>query len=183
MTILNLTFSIKNWKSKVQFVKSAMNILTLTFSIKKWKSKVQNDHFWWSRNRPLLWEASEIPPRLVIQSVHISGSFYLIFKDDFKKGNVYRKMFFGFFDQIFKYFFGRFSRISNVWRQDRTLFYLFSKKEFKNSSIQLKNDWSKIAKFSVIFLYWKEGELVGDRLRPYEQLGPQPKYHSQQLEE
>ena len=134
-----------------------MNILTLTFSKKKWKSKVQNDHFWWSRNRPLLWEASEIPPRLVIQSVHISSSFYLIFKDDFKKGNVYRNMFFGFFDQIFKYFFGRFSGISNVWREDRTLFYLFSKREFKNSSIQLKNDWSKIAKFSVIFLDWKEG--------------------------
>ena len=114
MTILNLTFSIKNWKSKVQIFKSAMTILNLTFSIKNWKSKVQNDHVWWSRNRPLLWGASEIAPRLVIQSVHISGSFDLIFKDDFKRRRLDRNIFFGFFEQILKYFFGRFSGKLNV---------------------------------------------------------------------
>ena len=90
---------------EADFLKSAMTILNLTFSIKNWKGKVQNDHFWWSRNRPLLWEASEIPPRLVIQSVHISGSFYLNFKDDFKKGNVYRNIFFRIFRSKFKIFF------------------------------------------------------------------------------
>jgi hypothetical protein len=96
MNILNLTCSIKNWKSKVQFFKSAMNILNLTFSIQNWKSKVQNDHVWWSRNRPLLWGTSEIAPRLVIQSVHISCSFYQIFKDDFKKRKLYRIFFLDF---------------------------------------------------------------------------------------
>ena len=114
MRFLNLTFSIKNWKSKVQFFKSAMNILNLTFSIKIWKSKVQNDHLWWSRNRPLLWGASEIPPRLVIQSVHISGPFYPIFTDDVKEGNSYRYIFSWLFDKILKYLFGRFSGKLNV---------------------------------------------------------------------
>ena len=101
MTILNLTFSIKNWKSKVQIFKSAMTILNLTFSIKNWKSKVQNDHVWWSRNRPLLWGASEIAPRLEIQSVHISGSFYLICNDDFKKGKLNRNIFFSDYSRKF----------------------------------------------------------------------------------
>ena len=85
--------------------------------------------------------------------------------------------------QIFEYFFRRISVNLKVLDRDSGLYLPTVKRESKNSSIQLKNDWSKIAKFWVIFLYWKQGELVGDRLRPYEQLGPQPKYHSQQLEE
>ena len=38
----------------------------------------------------------------------------IVLKDDFKKGKLDRNTLFGFFDKIFKYFFGRFSGKLNV---------------------------------------------------------------------
>ena len=62
--------------------------------------------------------------------------------------------------QILKYVFRRICRNLKVQGQDRAVSYLHSKRESKNSSIHPKNDWSKIAKFSVVFLYRKQAQLV-----------------------
>ena len=84
--------------------------------------------------------------------------------------------------QIFKYFFRRIFGNLKVLDRDSGLYSPTVKRESKNSSIHPKNDRSKIAKFSAIFLDWKQGQLVGSRSRAYEQLEVRAKKRSTALD-